>query len=331
MKSSAPKAPAAPAAPLKSSKTAKARAARRQVSYRSPRLTINKSLPVFLFVGVLFTSVGSVILYIFRDAEEVVIDYTHCTSVSNASQPCSEAVGPSPAYEKCWCEVPFSIENEMKEPVFLFYGLVTFFQAPRQPVLQASSQQPANHSEAEFFMFADSLTVYSVESSMYVPLVRTGVAWPDMRCGKCSRHSPVNLRRTHANFTRSMVHADVVADLDPQSFENEDFMVWMQPVAAATFAKLYRGLNYGTTFNGSLPSGEYRLLVTYTYPVNAWSGSKSLIVANSTILGAKNMLLGIAYVATGCICLVISIIFCGMRLRKKMQLKKKAHELSKNK
>lgn len=336
---------------LKSTRPVKPRVARRHVAYRSPRLTINKSLPVFLFVGILFTSVGSVILYIFRNAEEVVIDYTHCTSVSNFSQPCTEVVSHLSTYEKCWCEVPFKIENDMTEPVFLFYGLITFLQVPQSPptstqqvdeidgescdeplpnkVLESHNQtivnDPASSSgDDSYFMFSDTLTVFSVDHSMYVPLVRTGVAWPDMRCGKCSRHSPLNLKRAQANFSRSKLHENF-ADMDAQKFENDDFMVWMQPIPSSTFSKLYRKVNYVTSFNGSLPKGDYQLLVTYTYPVTSYGGSKSLIVANSTILGAKNMLLGIAYVVTGCICLIISVILCGIRLRKKLIQKKKAY------
>lgn len=336
---------------LKSSRPVRPRAPRRQVTYRSPRLTVNKSLPVFLFVGVLFTSVGSVILYIFRNAEEVVIDYTHCTSVSNSSQPCTEVVNQLNAAEKCWCEVPFKIENEMTEPVFLFYGLITFLQVPQslqvpsermdkvedessaeqlptevseQSVNQTIVSAPSSSSnEDSYFMFSDTLTVFSVDHSMYVPLVRTGVAWPDMRCGKCSRHSPLNLKKTQANFSRSKLQENF-ADFDMQKLENDDFMVWMQPIASSTFSKLYRQINYATLFNGSLPKGDYQLLVTYTYPVTSYGGSKSLIVANSTILGAKNMLLGFAYVVTGCICLIISIVLCGIRLRRKMIQKKKA-------
>lgn len=321
---------AAEAKPLKSSRPVKPRATRRHVAYRSPSLTINKSLPVFLFVGILFTGVGSVILYIFRNAEEVVIDYTQCTSVHNSSQPCAEVVSELSTFQKCWCEVPFKIENEMTEPVFLFYGLITFLQVPAaddessEPDVESLNQTnvAATSTEDSYFMFSDSLTVFSVDQSMYVPLVRTGVAWPDMRCGKCSRHSPLNLKKTQANFSRSKLQENIV-DIDSQKLENDDFMVWMQPIASSTFTKLYRNLNYGTSFNGSLPKGDYQLLVTYTYPVSSYGGSKSLIVANSTILGAKNMLLGIAYVVTGCICLIISVILCGIRLRRKLIQKKK--------
>lgn len=333
------------------------RVLRRAAPYRSPRLTINASLPVFLFVGVLFSSVGFIVLYIFRNSEEVVIDYTYCTSVTNSSQHCTEMVGDSKS--KCWCEVSFEIENEMKEPVFLFYGLIVLnrvsaSQPSREEVKELDSDSRATSQEANpagnvlpvpdpkqtrsnvtapasltskpdsYSILTDTLTVFSVDQSMYVRLKQTGAAWPDMRCGRCSHHFPLRVQKIRTNSSQVESRNSSVADLGWQRFENEDFMVWMQPIASSTFDKLYRKTKYSTVFNGSLPKGSYRLLVTYTYPVTFYGGGKSLIVANSSVLGAKNRLLGVAFIATGCVCLVVSMIFCAIRLRKKIVRKKKA-------
>jgi len=59
---------------------------------------------------------------------------------------------------------------------------------------------------------------------------------------------------------------------------------------------------------------EYQLKIGYNYPVTQFSGTKSVIIATTSILGGKNPFLGIAYIVVGCICFIIGIIFLFIHL-----------------
>lgn len=95
-------------------------------------------------------------------------------------------------------------------------------------------------------------------------------------------------------------------------------IVWMRTAALPNFRKLFRRVEHtiGTDFEKGLPANrEYQLVINYTYPVTQFSGTKSVIIATTSILGGKNPFLGIAYIVVGCICFIIGIIFLFIHLR----------------
>ena len=110
----------------------------------------------------------------------------------------------------------------------------------------------------------------------------------------------------------------VTGDLTNNGFQNEDLIVWMRTAALPNFRKLFRRVEHtiGTVFEKGLPANmEYQLKIGYNYPVTQFSGTKSVIIATTSILGGKNPFLGIAYIVVGCICFIIGIIFLFIHLR----------------
>jgi len=109
-------------------------------------------------------------------------------------------------------------------------------------------------------------------------------------------------------------------ELDPDDennngLQNEDLIVWMRTAAFPNFRKLYRRINHNSTndaakiFSEGLKKGDYTLTIDYNFKVKQFSGTKSVVLSQTSILGGKNPFLGIAYIVVGCICLVVGIVF----------------------
>ena len=171
-----------------------------------------------------------------------------------------------------------------------------------------------------------------------VPLLRTGIAWDSDK--KYKFQNPKNadgsepknkdeLEKAFAGTVKPMdwqneiweldtVTADAEGNLINNGFQNEDLIVWMRTAALPNFRKLYRKVKHEETtdFEKGLPADkEYQLKISYNYPVTQFSGTKSVIIATTSILGGKNPFLGIAYIVVGCICFLIGIIFLFIHLK----------------
>ena len=107
-------------------------------------------------------------------------------------------------------------------------------------------------------------------------------------------------------------------ELDPinpenNGLQNEDLIVWMRTAAFPSFRKPYRKINHkdsgnialSTQFKDGIPKGNYSLVIEYNYEVSTFSGTKQVVLTTVSILGGKNLFLGVAYTVVGCCCLVL--------------------------
>jgi hypothetical protein len=51
------------------------------------------------------------------------------------------------------------------------------------------------------------------------------------------------------------------------------------------------------------------------FPVTAFSGEKRFVISTTSFMGAKNNFLGIAYVVTGSLCILLALIFTVIHLK----------------
>lgn len=217
--------------------------------------------------------------------------------MNDSNKECSALV--TSTDQHCICEKNFTLEEDFKGTVYMYYGLTNFYQNHRRYVKsrddiqllgnlnpsQVASECEPYHENAEKIpvapcgaiansMFSDVLTIirkFDNGSMNDVPLRRKGIAWPSDK--KTKFNNPVipagktlkDAFRGFAkprNWTKNIYELDT--DLDNNGFLNEDLIVWMRTAALPNFRKLYRIINNEEEhYKLGLPKGDYVLRVDY--------------------------------------------------------------------
>ncbi|KAH9883104.1 hypothetical protein J1614_000474 [Plenodomus biglobosus] len=95
----------------------------------------------------------------------------------------------------------------------------------------------------------------------------------------------------------------------------DEFQVWMRTAGLPTFSKLAQRND-----THIMKAGTYRLTIYDRYPVDKYSGTKSILISTRTVMGGKNPFLGIAYVVVGGLCILLGAVFLATHLIKPRKL-----------
>lgn len=320
-----------------------------------PILTAKTVLPLFFAIGVIFVVLGGVLLHYSDIVNEKVIDYTDCISNTTANTPCSQIANSTVT---CYCEISFRLETDFQAPVYFYYGLKNYYQNHRRYVKSRDDNQLLGRSVSSVStdcapfdknsanqnyapcgaiansLFNDSLNVKYLGSAGLspenpVPVTARGIAWTSDYNVKFN--NPTSWANTVKPVNWPVNVTSLSTDPEEYGYKNEDLIVWMRTAALPSFRKFYRRVDHSSSsFSYNLPTGTYKLVVSYNYPVTMFSGRKLFIISTTSWLGGKNPFLGIAYLVVGSLCIVLGFVFLFIHFKFSRNLKP-VDEMSSNK
>lgn len=310
-----------------------------------PILTAGTVLPTFFVIGVAFIPIGIGVLWCSNNVREAKSDYTECVSVGE-SRTCADFIKDNQTSKTCQCQVEIDITEDWQGEVYMYYGLTNFYQNHRRYVKSRDDNQllgnvlngpnsecspfdkdPSGKTYVPCGAIANSLFSDEIKLN-YLPqddtgpipvgLIRKGIAWesdkeykfknPDLGGKSWEEYFKNNSLTSPKDWGRNLWELDT-EDETNNGLQNEDLIIWMRTAALPNFRKLYRKINHTGVFENGLPKGTYRFDITYRFEVTSFSGTKSIILSTTSILGGKNPFLGIAYITVGAICLIMGMVF----------------------
>jgi hypothetical protein len=311
-----------------------------------PVLTAGTVLPAFFVIGIAFVAIGVGLLYFTNGIKEKELDYTKCLNLDKPDEQCADTIQKNwdPAtHQPCKCEVPFELDEDWESPVYLYYGLTNFYQNHRRYVKSRDEKQllgdiktPDQNSDcAPYYnlengkvtvpcgaiansMFNDVIALQYGDGKTNVPLIRRGIAWDSDREYKFRNPELGDFESLAAVLqNKTLRPKDWIKDLWELDTEdeknngllNEDLIVWMRTAAFPNFRKLYRKINHTDDFKDGMLKGNYTFVIDYNYRVKSFSGTKSIVLSQISILGGKNSFLPISYIIVGILCLLIGVAF----------------------
>ncbi|KAI9727363.1 MAG: hypothetical protein M1834_008434 [Cirrosporium novae-zelandiae] len=251
------------------------------------------------------------------------------------------------------CTLNFNIPNNLKPPVFIYYRLTDFYQNHRRYVKSQYADQLANSDSAASASAVSSsdcdplktVKVDGVEKAYYpCGLIANSIfndsigkpLWLNPEGGSKSKTYNMSNKgiawSSDAELYKKWTHGyDTIMPPPnwqvqwPYGYNDtypppdihtwEEFQVWMRTAGLPDFSKLALRND-----NETMGQGNYQITIQSHFPVDLYGGTKSIVISTRTVMGGRNIFLGIAYVVVGGLCVVLGVVFTIAHLIKPRKL-----------
>ncbi|KAK4936783.1 alkylphosphocholine resistance protein lem3 [Elasticomyces elasticus] len=246
------------------------------------------------------------------------------------------------------CTLQFSIPNDIGPPVYLYYRLTNFYQNHRRYVKSLDTDQlkgtassndtiggsacnplQLDHNGKAYYpcgLIANSIFNDTINSPVAVNsaggqtsqqyrMTNESIAWSsDAQLYKKTAYTTDQVSpppNWAVRYPDGYTEENPIPDLS----KYEEFQVWMRTAGLPTFSKLALRND-----NETMTAGIYQMDIYDFFPVQIYSGTKSILISTRSVVGGKNSFLGIAYVVLGGLCIVLGVLFTVAHLIKPRKL-----------
>lgn len=233
------------------------------------------------------------------------------------------------------CYLQFTLPRDLTPPLFLYYKLTNFYQNHRKYVESYDTGQLEGRAVPAQSLSTHCAPLQTNDNKAIYPC---GLIANSLFNDTFSSPILLNAKSGSDNETYEMAHdgiswsSDVKRRFKKTQYEPQDVVPppnwakmfpegynssnmpdlaswqhlqnWMRTAALPTFFKLY-----AKNTSAIMSSGTYEIQVGLNYPVSIYGGSKSLVITTNSILGGRNMTLGIIYFVVAVLCLVCGVVF----------------------
>ncbi|OBA22033.1 Lem3/Cdc50 [Metschnikowia bicuspidata var. bicuspidata NRRL YB-4993] len=233
------------------------------------------------------------------------------------------------------CVLQFDLPRALDAPVYLYYKLTNFYQNHRLYVASYDTAQLGGAAvtagaltlDCDPLRTRDGKPVYPcglVANSLFndtfgspvllnaqsgsdnetYELSLAGISWASDRAHKFKKTAySADDVVPPPNWMKRFPDGYTLANM-PDLAEWEHLQNWMRTAGLPTFYKLY-AKNTTTAF----ASGTYEMEIGLNYPVSVYGGTKSVVLTTNSVLGGRNMTLGIVYLIVAAVCLLCAVAF----------------------
>ncbi|SCU92770.1 LAFA_0F12750g1_1 [Lachancea sp. 'fantastica'] len=229
------------------------------------------------------------------------------------------------------CEIQFEIPTALKKSIYVYYQLTNFYQNHRKYVQSFDVKQLKGQAvdvddltsdcnplreKNDKIVYPCGLIANSLFNDTFTPrltavneteldyeLTNKNIAWKADR----SRYKKTTYNASQivpppnwsANFPEGYTEDNI-----PDISQWEELQVWMRTAGLPKFYKL--ALKNETS---TLPKGVYQMNIGLNYPVTLFGGSKSLVLTTNSVIGGRNMSLGVLYLIVAGFSILFGIVF----------------------
>ncbi|SCU77554.1 LANO_0A00672g1_1 [Lachancea nothofagi CBS 11611] len=229
------------------------------------------------------------------------------------------------------CELQFEIPTDLKKSIYVYYRLTKFYQNHRKYVQSFDIKQLKGENIAADDLTSDCDPLQTIGDKIVYPcglianslfndtyqmelsgvnetqlpyaLTNQNIAWSADR----NRYKKTTYNASQIvpppNWAQKYPDGYTEANI-PDLSQWEELQVWMRTAGLPTFYKL--ALKNETS---TLPKGMYQMNIGLNYPVSMFGGSKAFILTTNSVIGGRNMSLGVLYLIVAGVSIVFGIVF----------------------
>ncbi|CCK69772.1 putative aminophospholipid translocase regulatory protein KNAG_0D00200 [Huiozyma naganishii CBS 8797] len=235
--------------------------------------------------------------------------------------------------ENMTCRLQFQVPSEIDSSIYVYYKLTKFNQNHRKYVISFDENQlkgdalsvddltthckPLREQDNKIVypcgliansMFNDTfdLRLFNQENtSASYPLSNSDISWSSDRSNFGSTKYNASQIVPPPNWAK-MFPNGYNDDNIPNLHTWQEFQVWMRTAALPKFYKLALKNDDKSDI---LHEGIYTMDLGLNYPVLSFNGTKSFVLTNNHIIGARNVSLGVIFLIVAGICILFAVVF----------------------